>query len=103
MVESFLDVVLRVDGRDEVARDDLGALVDQLVEGVLAVRPGLAPHDRASGVVHRLAGAGDVSGEISELKCESFSRYHYCFTELSVKSSLITLFQNKFLSRTLQE
>ena len=32
---------------DEVARDELRALVDQLVVGVLAVRARLAPHDRA--------------------------------------------------------
>jgi hypothetical protein len=35
---------------DEVARDELGALVDQLVEGVLTVRAGLAP-DHRSGLV----------------------------------------------------
>ena len=32
-------------GGEEVARDQLGALVDQLVEGVLAVGAGLAPDD----------------------------------------------------------
>ena len=38
-------------GADEVAGDDLGALVDELVEGVLAVRAGLAPDDRAGLVI----------------------------------------------------
>src|SRR5215467_9642647 len=32
---------------DEVARHEFGALVNQLVEGVLAVGAGLAPEDRA--------------------------------------------------------
>ena len=43
--------ILGVDRCDEVAGNDPGALVDQLVEGVLSVSPGLAPHDRSSGVV----------------------------------------------------
>ena len=37
------------------AGHDLGALVDQLVEGVLAVGAGLAPDDRAGAVLDRLA------------------------------------------------
>ena len=44
----------RVDGLDEgdeVARDERGALVDQLVEGMLAVGPRLAPVDGTGGVV----------------------------------------------------
>ena len=43
--------ILGVDRCDEVAGNDPGALVDQLVEGVLSVCPGLAPHDRTGGVV----------------------------------------------------
>ncbi|MPM23084.1 hypothetical protein SDC9_69547 [bioreactor metagenome] len=39
--------VRRVGDRDEVGRDEPGALVDQLVEGVLAVGAGLAPEDLA--------------------------------------------------------
>lgn len=35
-------------------------LVDELVEGVLSVGPGLAPHDRSSLVVHTGAVFGDV-------------------------------------------
>ena len=46
--------------RDEVARDELRALVDQLVEGVLAVRARLAPHDRAGLVVDGVAVERDV-------------------------------------------
>ena len=38
---------------DEVAGDQLRSLVDQLVEGVLAVGPGLAPPDGPGLVVHR--------------------------------------------------
>ena len=42
-----LERVGRVDERDEVGRDQAGALVDQLVERVLAVRPRLAPEHLA--------------------------------------------------------
>jgi hypothetical protein len=41
--------------RQEVAGDQLGALVDQLVEGVLAVGTRLTPDDGAGLVVNRLA------------------------------------------------
>ena len=46
--------VVRVGEADEVGGHDPGALVQQLVEGVLAVGAGLAPHDRA-GVESRRA------------------------------------------------
>ena len=56
--EEFLvmvaDLVVAVGRGDEVARNHLGALVDQLVEGVLAVRTRFAPEDRTSLVVHAL-------------------------------------------------
>ena len=45
---------------DEVARDQPRALVDQLVEGVLAVGARLAPDDRAGVVVDGLAREVDV-------------------------------------------
>ena len=48
------DLVVAVSRGDEVARNHLGALVDQLVEGVLAVRTRFAPEDRTSLVVHAL-------------------------------------------------
>ena len=50
--------VLALGGGQEVAGDQLGALVDQLVEGVLAVGAGLAPDDRAGLVVDPLARRG---------------------------------------------
>ena len=43
--------VQRLAEPDEVDRDELRALVDELVEAVLAVRPGLAPEDGARLVV----------------------------------------------------
>ena len=43
--------ILGVDRCDEIAGNDPGTLVDQLVEGVLSVCPGLAPDDRTGGVV----------------------------------------------------
>ena len=48
------DLVVAVGRGDEVARNHLGALMDQLVEGVLAVRTRFAPEDRTSLVVHAL-------------------------------------------------
>ena len=57
---------------DEVAGDEPRALVDQLVEGVLAVGAGLAPVDRPGVVVHRRAVERDVlavalHGELLEI------------------------------------
>ena len=43
---------------DQVERDEPGPLVEQLVEGVLAVRAGLAPHDRSGVDRHRSAVSG---------------------------------------------
>ena len=45
------NLVVAVCRGDEVARNHLGALVDELVEGVLAVRTRFAPEDRARLVV----------------------------------------------------
>lgn len=53
------DWVERLHGRQEVARDELGALVDELVECVLAVRARLAPDNRSGFVVDKVAGLGD--------------------------------------------
>ena len=53
---AVLGRVRGVDERDEVGRDELGALVNQLVEGVLAVGARLAPED--------LAGLGGDGGAV---------------------------------------
>ncbi len=47
--------LMRRGGDEEVAGDDLGALVQQLEEGVLAVGAGLTPDDRPGRARHRLA------------------------------------------------
>ena len=57
--------VVRLDRRDEVGRDDARALVDQLVERVLAVRARLAPDDRPGRVV------GDPAGPRGRRPCRS--------------------------------
>ena len=44
--------IQRLGEGDEVARDEARALVDELVEGMLAVRAGFAPVDRAGISVH---------------------------------------------------
>ena len=51
VVFAAADGVVCVNGRDEVSRDQSRALVNQLIEGVLAVCSRLAPHDRTGGVV----------------------------------------------------
>ena len=45
-------VLVRPGGDEEIARDDVGALVDELVEGVLAVGAGLAEDDRPGRAHH---------------------------------------------------
>ena len=52
-------LVVAVGRGDEIARNHLGALVDQLVEGVLAVGTRFAPEDRAGLVVYALGVAVD--------------------------------------------
>ena len=49
------DGVVRLAEADEVAGDEVRALVDELVDGVLSVRAGLAPLDGAGGVRDGLA------------------------------------------------
>ena len=66
----------RVHEADEVAGDQARPLVDQLVEGVLAVGPRLAPVDRAGVVVDPGAVEGDVlavrlHGELLEVGREA--------------------------------
>ena len=53
--ETGLQVGYRLGEADEVGRDDLGALVDQLVVGVLPVGAGRAPHHRTGLPVHRVS------------------------------------------------
>ena len=50
-----VDLGVGVDEADEVARNEPGALVDELVEGVLAVGARLSPHDRPGHARDRLA------------------------------------------------
>ena len=49
------ELLVRLGGDRKSAGHDLGALVQQLVEGVLAVGAGLAPDDRAGAVLDELA------------------------------------------------
>lgn len=53
------DRVERLDRGEEVAGDELGALVDELVEGVLSVGSSLSPDDRARLIVDPRAVLGD--------------------------------------------
>ena len=70
------DRIERLPEPDEVDRDELRPLVDQLVEAVLAVRPGLAPVDRARLVVDDLPVERDVlavrlHGQLLEVRGEA--------------------------------
>ena len=59
LVRVVLAGVVALCRQDEVGRDQLGALVEQLVEGVLGVGGGLAEEDGAGGVLDVVAAAGD--------------------------------------------
>lgn len=59
LVEVVRDGVVRLGGEDEVGGDQLGALVDELEEGVLGVGARLAEEDRTGGVL----GRGTVRGD----------------------------------------
>ena len=48
------DRIVGFDGGNEVARNELGTLMDQLIEGVLAVGAWLTPDDGAGRDVDRL-------------------------------------------------
>jgi hypothetical protein len=87
------DRVVGFGGEDEVCGDELGALVQQLVEGVLGVGGGLAEEDGAGGVLDEgVAGAGNglsvgfhgellqVGGEAVEVLVES-AKLKICFIE----------------------
>lgn len=54
------DGVLADDRCEEVGRDELSALVDELVKGVLAVSAGFAPDHRTGGVVDVMTAAVDA-------------------------------------------
>lgn len=54
-----VDGVVGLGGEDEVGGDQLGALVEELEEGVLGVGAGLAEENGAGGVLHIVSAAGD--------------------------------------------
>jgi hypothetical protein len=54
-----VDGVVRLNGQDEVGGDELGALVEELEEGVLGVGTGLTEEDGAGSVLHIISTAGD--------------------------------------------
>ncbi len=63
--------ILGFDRGEEIAGDEFRALVDQLIEGVLAVGAGLAPDDGAGGIIDGLAvavGAFAVGFHVALLK-----------------------------------
>jgi len=55
----FLQIVMRLDRDDEIGRNQPGALVQQLIEGMLAVDAAGPPDDGARVIVHPLAVAVD--------------------------------------------
>mmetsp|Transcript_16392 Transcript_16392/g.37595 ORF Transcript_16392/g.37595 Transcript_16392/m.37595 type:complete len:276 (+) Transcript_16392:412-1239(+) len=54
------DIVLGLAGGQEIARDEFGSLVDQLVEGVLSVGSGFSPNNRSGLAVNLFSVLGDV-------------------------------------------
>jgi len=76
LVEVPTDGVVGLGGHDEVGGDKLGALVDELEEGVLGVGGGLAEENGTGGVFDVVAGAGDsfavgLHGELLEVGREA--------------------------------
>lgn len=60
VVQTPCDGIVRFGRRKEVGWYQPGALMDQLVEGVLAVGAGFTPDDGAGAVIDFLSGAGNV-------------------------------------------
>jgi len=76
LVEVIRDGVVALGGKDEIGRDQLGALVDELEEGVLGVGAWLAEEDGAGGVLGRGAVRCDglavgLHGELLEVGREA--------------------------------
>jgi hypothetical protein len=68
----------RLDKSDEVTRDEAGALMDQLVEGVLAIGARLAPVDGTGLAVDRAAIARDVFAKVVCAQAASWIGAMYC-------------------------
>jgi hypothetical protein len=77
LVLVVVDRVVGFGGEDEISGDELGALVEELVEGVLGVGGGFTEEDGASGVLDEVVcGAGDClavgfHGELLEVGGEA--------------------------------
>ena len=54
------DRVVGLDGHEEIARDEFRALVNELIEGVLAVGARFSPDDLPSGVIDAISFAIDA-------------------------------------------
>src|SRR5438552_17947962 len=52
--------VVRLQGREKIARDEFRSLVNQLIKSVLSVRTRLAPDDGTGCIMHGLAVAPDA-------------------------------------------
>src|SRR5439155_22910344 len=52
--------VVRLQGREKIARDEFRSLVNQLIKSVLSVRTRLAPDDGTGCIIHGLAVAPDA-------------------------------------------
>lgn len=91
LVLAILNGVVRLGSHDEVRRDELGALVQQLEEAVLGVGGRLTEEDGAGGILDILAGPGDglavaFHGELLEVGGEAVE----VLVERSNKVSLST-------------
>jgi hypothetical protein len=75
LVLIVLDRVVALSGQDEVGGDELGALVEQLVEGVLSVGRWLTEEDGSGGVLDVISTASDglsirLHGQLLEVSRE---------------------------------
>lgn len=108
---------MRFSSKDEVSRDELGALVQELVERVLGVGGWLAKEDRAGGVLDELVGgAGNgfavrFHGELLEVGRESVKvlvesgplstlKYSLCMRRLTERPSEFENHRNQSTRRS---
>jgi hypothetical protein len=103
LVLVVVDGVVGLGGEDEVGGDELGALVEELEEGVLGVGAGLAEEDGAGGVLDIVSAAGDslAVGFHGELLKVGGEAVHVLV--VAVKGLLVIVDREKCLEQKLTE
>lgn len=90
-METVANRIVTLDGANKIARDQTGALMDQLIEGVLTVGSWFAPNDGTSVVVHSTPVASNVFAVA----------FHVAL--LKIRSESVHILNEKRSRRTLSE